>query len=77
MDSNPFLKNFMRMRQSIHSKEVAEGKVPGNRGCFAKKVSADVSTPNISIATIIEDKPKDKVVIEYFKRRCEELNPDT
>ena len=71
MDSNPFLKNFLRMRQSIHSKEVAEGKVPG------KKVSADVSTPNISIATIIEDKPKDKVVIEYFKRRCEELNPDT
>ena len=64
---NPFLKNFVRMRQNLQKAEVEHSD-------SKKKVSADVSTPNISIATIIEEKPKDKVVIEYFKRRCEELN---
>ena len=64
---NPFLRNFVRMRQSLHKADV-------DHSGTKKKVSADVSTPNISIATIIEEKPKDKVVIEYFKRRCEELN---
>ena len=64
---NPFLKNFVRMRQNLHK---ADAEHSGSK----KKVSADVNTPNISIATIIEEKPKDKVVIEYFKRRCEELN---
>jgi hypothetical protein len=72
MDSNPFLKNFMRMRQSLQTNE----NVSGSKGNPGKRTSSDVATSNITMATIIEEKPKDKVIIEYFKRRCIELNQD-
>ena len=70
---NPFLKNFIRMRQNLHKAEST-----GNQsvGANKKKVSNDVPTDSISLSTIIEEKPKDSVVIEYFKRRCEQLNVD-
>ena len=55
MDS-PFLRDFMRMRQSIG------------------KPVTPVAPQGITFATIIEKKPPAKVVLEYFKKRCDELS---
>ena len=59
MDS-PFLRDFIRMRQSIG--RVSKPPEPAPEG--------------VSFATIIEKKPPAKVVLEYFKKRCEELSDD-
>jgi hypothetical protein len=68
MDQNPFLKQFLNMRKNLHKEEVngTKGKQP--------KQMADPS--GITMAHIIENKPSDKEVIEYFKARCEALCAD-
>jgi hypothetical protein len=68
MDQNPFLKQFLNMRKNLHKEEVngTKGKQP--------KPMADPS--GITMAHIIENKPSDKEVIEYFKARCEALSQD-
>jgi len=58
MDS-PFLRDFIRMRQSI-----------------GKTKPEPEPKPHLSFATIIEKKPPAKIVLEYFKKRCEELSDD-
>ena len=73
MDQNMFLKNFVRMRQSLHKEDDALA------GKMSKmKLSDKSQTGNsVSFSTIIEEKPKDKVVIEYFKNLCEKLNQES
>jgi hypothetical protein len=68
MDQNPFLKSFLNMRRSLHTAETngTKGKQP--------KQMADPS--GITIAHIIENKPPQKEVIDYFKARCEVLCQD-
>ena len=61
MDQNSFLKDFMRMRQSLH--KVVTG----------VKRKEEVRPDSVTLATIIENKPSAKVVQEYFKRRAVEL----
>jgi len=67
MEHNPFLKSFLNMRKSLHATPKPE----------AKKETKSMPDPSgITIAYIIENKPPQKEVIEYFKRRCEQLSDD-
>jgi len=65
MENNTFLRNFMKMRQSLHE---APNKAKGKdiKG-LAKP------TKETSIEELIQDKPKPKVVEEFFKKRTNEL----
>ena len=71
MDQNPFLKQFLNMRKNLHKEEVNGATHKGQKG---KQPMADPS--GITMAHIIENKPSDKEVIEYFKARCEALSQD-
>jgi hypothetical protein len=67
MENNTFLRNFMKMRQNLHD--------------APNKVKADIKslpkpTKETSIEELIQDKPKPKVVEEYFKKRTNELFVD-
>jgi hypothetical protein len=64
MDQNPFLKSFMNMRKSLHASKPE-----------AKKETKAMPDPSgITISYIIENKPPQKEVIDYFKLRCEQLS---
>ncbi len=65
-----FLKNFMRMRQNLHKQDDALV----SKMSKTKISNEPAPSDGISLSTIIEEKPKDKVVIEYFKRMCDKLN---
>jgi hypothetical protein len=72
MDQNPFLKQFLNMRKNLHTAAAAGPQIIGK-----KKGDATPAVPNptgVTLAYLIENKPKDKEVIEYFKARCEALN---
>jgi hypothetical protein len=81
MDQNPFLKQFINMRRSLHASEAPKKgplKESNIIGKPAQKGTPALPDPTgITMAYIIENKPKDKEVIEYFKVRCEQLNEDT
>jgi hypothetical protein len=66
---NPFLRQFMKMRENLHKKEVV-----------AKGVSKETKTMSdptgVTIAYIIENKPPVKEVIDYFKNRCDQFNEE-
>ena len=61
---NAFLKDFMRMRQTLHTK--ADTKVLSG----VKGHDPDVDMKNITLATILEKKPSQKIVLEYFRKRA-------
>ena len=65
MDANPFLKNFMKMRQGLKKTDEMTNKMN-------KMVIDDPG--RVSFATIIEAKPKPDVVKQYFQCMVEELN---
>lgn len=66
MEFNPFLKSFVNMRKSLHASKPE-----------AKKETKAMPDPSgITMAYIIENKPPQKEVIEYFKRKCEQLSED-
>ena len=67
MDQNPFLKQFLNMRKGLHKAPEIVGKKP---------IKAVADPTGITMAHIIENKPSDKEVIEYFKARSEALNQD-
>jgi len=64
---NAFLRDFIKMRQSLHTTPV--GKAPTK----PVQVSGQKELTNISLATIIEKKPSSKVVLEYFRKRVDEF----
>lgn len=66
MDQNPFLKQFINMRKSLHAPKQEE----------KKETKAMADPTGVSMAYIIENKPPQKEVIEYFKKRCEQLSDD-
>jgi hypothetical protein len=67
MDQNPFLKSFINMRKSLHTPKPE-----------AKRETKSMPNPSgITMAYIIENKPPQKEVAEYFKLKCEALNTDT
>ena len=78
---NGFLKDFMNMRASLHKS--APSDPPTNKEIRAKKLAqktnptADNDTPiNITLARIIEDKPKKKEVEAFFQQECDKLTKE-
>jgi len=79
MDQNPFLKQFLNMRKSLHTAPAGTqivGKPSAGPQIIGKKqITQAVPDPTgVTLAYIIENKPKDKEVIDYFKARCDALN---
>jgi len=66
---NAFLKDFMKMRQSLHTPatNIPKNAVPTNR---------EPNLTNITLATIIEKKLPQKDVLQYFRKRAEELEAE-
>lgn len=75
MDQNPFLKQFLNMRKSLHTAAASGPQIVGKKQNSQTKAVADPT--GVTLAYIIENKPKDKEVIEYFKARCDVLNAET
>jgi len=60
---NRFLNQFLKGRQAL-----------ANDMQSASKPKKDTPAPKgVSMATIIEDKPSKSVVLDYFRKRIEEL----
>lgn len=64
---NAFLRDFMKMRSSLHTIQEKSKPVPTNRA---------ENLTNITLATIIEKKLPQKDVLEYFRKRTEELEEE-
>lgn len=69
--NNQFLRDFIKMRQNLVTTSAP----------VTKKSSKDLrSLPDtdnaVSLKSLIDDKPSDKVVKEYFKRRISELETE-
>ena len=64
MDQNQFLKSFINMRKGLSHTE-------GQKKTIKK--AEHVSDGNITLQTIIENKPPNKDVIEYLRRRVDEI----
>jgi hypothetical protein len=64
---NAFLRDFMKMRSSLHTVQEKSKAVPTNRA---------ENLTNITLATIIEKKLPTKDVLEYFRKRTEELEEE-
>lgn len=67
MQQNAFLRDFMKMRSSLHTVQEKSKAVPTNRA---------ENLTNITLATIIEKKLPTKDVLEYFRKRTEELEEE-
>ena len=67
---NAFLKDFMRMRQALHTKAETMPSVKSKVISGVKGHGPDVDMNNITLATILEKKPSQKVVLEYFRKRA-------
>jgi hypothetical protein len=61
---NAFLKDFIRMRQSLGTSEVKKDVKKGVDAMPSKQ-----GPTHTSLATIIENKPPAKVVLKYFKKK--------
>jgi hypothetical protein len=69
---NQFLQNFMKMRAELGKKPVDhEAPRPGRGMPEVPKKGAVVT-----LRSIIEDKPKQKAVVQYFRNRVEELQAE-
>lgn len=61
--NNQFLNDFLKMRSNLMKKQEEEIKKPLSK----VDVKPTVKVDQITLKQIIDDKPKQKVVIEYFK----------
>jgi len=68
MADNRFLMNFLQMRTKLGTGEEVKLK-----SSIAKMPEPEM----ITMATIIEEKPPKAKVLEYFKKRIEELEEDS
>jgi hypothetical protein len=69
--NNPFLRDFIKMRQGLAENAKAKDK----KGIKPLNSLPDVEK-TVSLKYLIEEKPSEKVVKEYFKKRIEELETE-
>ena len=69
---NQFLNQFMKMRSQLNSKSVANETPKSGRPMPEVPKKGEV----VSLRSIIEDKPKQKAVVQYFRNRIEELQEE-
>lgn len=77
---NAFLKDFLEMRKSLvpsgtagDIKLIDPGPASGKKGKGKKKATAPTELKDegkMTVAKIIEDKPKPKEIIQYLQDRC-------
>ena len=74
---NGFLKDFMEMRKSLvpPTPKIVGNPTPANPETKKRKekFTKEQTTKDPSIATIIEDKPHKRVVIEYLQKHANHL----
>jgi hypothetical protein len=69
---NQFLQNFMKMRSELNKKPVASEMPKSGRPMPEVPKKGAV----VSLRSIIDDKPKQKAVVEFFRNRVEELQAE-
>lgn len=73
MADNRFLMHFLEMRSKIGTGDGGTAsRSSGTKSSVAKMAEPEI----ITLATIIEEKPPKAKVLEYFKKRIEELEDD-
>jgi len=70
---NAFLRDFMKMRSSLHTPATIKGPTPTFP---SSRINRAENLTNITLATIIEKKLPQKDVLEYFRKRTEELEAE-
>lgn len=70
---NAFLRDFMKMRSSLHTVQEKSKAVPTFP---SSRINRAENLTNITLATIIEKKLPTKDVLEYFRKRTEELEEE-
>ena len=70
---NAFLRDFMKMRSSLHTIQEKSKPVPTFP---SSRINRAENLTNITLATIIEKKLPQKDVLEYFRKRTEELEAE-
>lgn len=75
-----FLKDFMTMRKNLHQQRPeivnALGPIPAVKKTKGTSDAVVENLMEISLAKIIEDKPKKKDVKEYFQKVCDRLTTE-
>ena len=79
--TNGILKDFLAMRRNLHKESqstaatIAAAKETGKRNT-ATKTPQQNEMVDVTLATIIEDKPKKSVVCEYFQKMADRLTQE-
>jgi phage regulator Rha-like protein len=74
--TNGFLKDFLEMRKSlVPTQKIVGNPKPANPETQKRKekFTKEQSTKDPTLATIIEDKPNKRVVIEYLQKHANSL----
>ena len=69
MSDNRFLMHFLEMRSKMGT---GDEKAKGTKSSVTKMADPEI----ITMQTIIDEKPPKAKVLEYFKKRIEELEDD-
>jgi hypothetical protein len=72
---NAFLKDFLEMRKSLTPQQIVGNPTPANPESKKRKekFTKQQQVKDASLATIIEDKPHKRVVVEYLQKRANAL----
>ena len=72
---NAFLKDFLEMRKSLTPQQIVGNPTPANPETKKRKekFTKQQQVKDASLATIIEDKPHKRVVVEYLQKRANGL----
>lgn len=69
---NAFLRNFLKAREAM----TAEASKPKAKGSSDKVIKLEEPEKGVSLMTIIEDCPPKAKVLEYLRRRIEEIEAE-
>lgn len=74
---NGFLKEFLDIRKNLHKSEPSVKETRGKMRNQKVMPTADNETPiEITLARIIEEKPKKKEVEEFLQKECDKLTKE-
>jgi len=81
MESNPFIRNYLQMRDKLANNTEKEDKKVKKEGTDVKKDKKDKKEPEdletfYSLQSIIEEKPEKSVVKEFLRKRKETLDEE-
>jgi hypothetical protein len=68
----PFLADFMKMRQGLTKNDA----LPSEKKNVLRGVTKAANLDDVTVKMIIETKPSDKVVAEYFQKLVDKLSAE-